>query len=458
MKKLLILSTALAFMACNETPKVDYALIGGTIKNLNPNSSITINTPDGSVKEAIEIAENGTFKDTLSGNNNSYILYDGKTPVFLYVEPGFDLNVSYDVTDAKNSLIITGIGAEINNYLIEKRELETELIGNPRELYTMEEADFKAKLNNMKEKLISFLENTKDLDEDFKSKELRNINYLYLSIHSNYENAHRALTQNNTFKVSDDFMPDLSTVDFNNFEDYNYSVYYQNLAQTHYKDKAMDLSKDEAIDYDIAYLKSIIPLSNQEMKNAILFNFTKESLGRSNDIDALYKLYMDNSTNAENNAAVKEVYDKLTAIAKGKPSPSFANYVNYEGGTTSLADLKGKYVYIDVWATWCGPCKREIPYLKEVEAKFHDKNIEFVSISIDKQKDFEKWKTMVADKELKGVQLFADNDWKSQFVQDYQITGIPRFILIDPAGNIVNSNAPRPSNPDLTELFSTLDI
>ena len=67
----------------------------------------------------------------------------------------------------------------------------------------------------------------------------------------------------------------------------------------------------------------------------------------------------------------------------GKPSPAFEDYENYKGGTTSLADLKGKYVYVDVWATWCGPCIAEIPSLKKLEKQYHGKNIQFVSLSVD---------------------------------------------------------------------------
>jgi len=145
-------------------------------------------------------------------------------------------------------------------------------------------------------------------------------------------------------------------------------------------------------------------------------------------------------------------------LAKGMASPKFADYENYKGGTTSLNDLKGKYVYVDVWATWCGPCKREIPFLQEVEKAYHGKNIEFVSISVDKEKDHETWKQMVADKELGGIQLYADKDWQSDFVQGYKINGIPRFILIDPKGNIVSANAPRPSSDDLKVLFDDLKI
>jgi thiol-disulfide isomerase/thioredoxin len=137
------------------------------------------------------------------------------------------------------------------------------------------------------------------------------------------------------------------------------------------------------------------------------------------------------------------------------PSPSF-DYLNYAGGQTKLEDFKGKFVYIDVWATWCGPCRQEIPFLKKVEEKYHGKNIVFVSISIDKQKDQEKWRTMVKEKELGGVQVFADNDWNSKFVQDYKITGIPRFILIDPKGNIVKADATRPSSEDLVKELDVL--
>jgi hypothetical protein len=79
-------------------------------------------------------------------------------------------------------------------------------------------------------------------------------------------------------------------------------------------------------------------------------------------------------------------------------------------------------------------------------------------MSIDKAADHDKWKTMVKEKDLHGVQLFAPNNWKSDFVTDYGIRGIPRFLLVDPEGMIVSSNAPRPSNPKLKKLFKELGI
>ena len=164
----------------------------------------------------------------------------------------------------------------------------------------------------------------------------------------------------------------------------------------------------------------------------------------------------------------KRYYGGIIALRNefpaGSPSPTFVGYENYKGGTTSLADLKGKYVYVDVWATWCGPCKAEIPSLKKVEADFHDKNIAFVSMSIDDDrrhkgswdKAKESWRNMIADKQLGGIQIFAPNGWESDFIKGYKINGIPRFILIDPDGNVVDPNAPRPSNPKLKEMLENL--
>jgi thiol-disulfide isomerase/thioredoxin len=151
---------------------------------------------------------------------------------------------------------------------------------------------------------------------------------------------------------------------------------------------------------------------------------------------------------------------------RGSASPIFTDYENFTGRNTSLNDLKGKYVYIDIWATWCGPCKAEIPSLKKLEKQYENNNIQFVSISVDEGRGYKGnaaeaykgWKRMVKDKELGGIQLLADNGFNSTFMRAYKINSIPRFILIDPEGNIVNADAPRPSNPQLIELFKNLNI
>jgi thiol-disulfide isomerase/thioredoxin len=116
-----------------------------------------------------------------------------------------------------------------------------------------------------------------------------------------------------------------------------------------------------------------------------------------------------------------------------------------------MKDLKGKVVVVDVWATWCGPCKREIPYLKQLEEEMKGKNVEFVSISVDENRDKNKWLTMVDTAKLGGTQLFAGSP--NDISKYYRISGIPRFMIFDQEGKIISIDSPRPSEPELKELL-----
>ncbi|WP_026777488.1 TlpA disulfide reductase family protein [Polaribacter sp. Hel_I_88] len=157
-------------------------------------------------------------------------------------------------------------------------------------------------------------------------------------------------------------------------------------------------------------------------------------------------------------------YAQNQIMGVGKPSPKFEDYINIKGGKNSLDDYKGKYVYIDVWATWCGPCIQQIPYLQNLEKEYQNKNIEFISISTDESQRSggsweaaeKKWRDFVKARNMSGVQLWSGQDFS--FQQMYQINGIPRFILVDPNGNIVDANAPRPSDPALKSMFDSLGI
>lgn len=152
------------------------------------------------------------------------------------------------------------------------------------------------------------------------------------------------------------------------------------------------------------------------------------------------------------NNKLDKVIEPWKDLVAGKVAPDFNAY-NRSGEPVRLSELKGKKVYVDVWATWCGPCIAEIPSLKKLEADLHEENIEFVSVSIDEEKDKEKWKEFIEERELTGLQLMAEGAWKSDVAVDYNIKGIPRFMLIDQEGMIISANAPRPSDPKINETL-----
>ena len=129
-------------------------------------------------------------------------------------------------------------------------------------------------------------------------------------------------------------------------------------------------------------------------------------------------------------------------------------YKDVNDKEVSLADLKGKYVLIDVWATWCSACVGEQPYLQKLEKAMEGKNIHFVSISIDAREDVGKWKKMVQDKKLTGIQLVTAGDFG--FMQAFAIRTIPRFILLDPDGKVIEANMTRPREEATLKTLNAL--
>ena len=129
-------------------------------------------------------------------------------------------------------------------------------------------------------------------------------------------------------------------------------------------------------------------------------------------------------------------------------------FPDVNGKEVSFSDFKGKVVLLDIWATWCGPCRTELPYLKKLEEEMAGTDLVVIGVSTDLQKNYDKWEDMVRRKEVVGIQLFSNGGEELKKV--YQIESIPRFIVFDREGKIAESSAPRPSNPELKELLNEL--
>ena len=114
-----------------------------------------------------------------------------------------------------------------------------------------------------------------------------------------------------------------------------------------------------------------------------------------------------------------------------------------EGKEVKLSDFKGKVVYVDFWATNCAPCVSELPYIKKLQEKYKDKDIVFLYVSFDNNK--ETLKRFIKEKDFTGLHLIDTKGFSSDAAMHYHISGIPRYILVDRKGNLVSSDAHRPS-------------
>ena len=175
------------------------------------------------------------------------------------------------------------------------------------------------------------------------------------------------------------------------------------------------------------------------LANAYVTRFGIEDI---QDMENIYRTYVQDPVLVAKYDAARE---KWNLASDGKPSPDFKG-VDVNGKEYTLADFRGKYVYIDVWATWCGPCRQEIPYLKKLDEDYKDAQIVFLSLSVDQDKA--KWEKMVKEQSMSGVQLHIGQN--SSFQQAYKIEGIPHFILLDREGRIIDKKMSRPSMDEVT--------
>lgn len=461
MRYLLFLLSITLLISCNKEKEQgkNFAVLDGKVINHSENI-IKIRDIDNNTVKELNILEDGQFRDTLYDLSPGYYRISlDKESSTLFLKPGTEISVNLDYNLFDETLKFEGTGSAENNYL-SATYLNNEKLGDTltyKYFGSLDEENFIKKVSDLKENQLTFLSNQEGLSEEFKKLEESNILYTWANRMQNYEAQKKYVSGDTDFRVSDNFKSFNDQLSLNNNELANLTS-YRDYLHNYYSAQIVS-DEDLAKDYSLNYIKLIADeVKGESLKNSLLYADAKYGITYTSDVQPYFDVFMTASTNEEHKKDIKEKYDKLIKVSKGQPSPTFENYENYDGSTTSLNDLRGKYVYVDVWATWCGPCKREIPYLKEITEQFKDKDITFVSMSIDNPKDHDKWQEMVAQENLKGVQIFAPNAWESDFVQDYSILGIPRFILIDKDGMIVNSNAPRPSSEELSDLLKSLNI
>lgn len=210
-------------------------------------------------------------------------------------------------------------------------------------------------------------------------------------------------------------------------------------------------------DFDVAFIKDLPRyFANKE----IYFNCANEHIvnvlaSAPVNVDEIYNTYKKLYAGHENDIPdyVKASYEEAKRHVAGKQAPDF-EMTDETGKKVKLSDLRGKLLYIDVWATWCAPCKAEIPNMKTLSAHYKDDpSVLLVSISIDQDED--RWKKTISgtEKESNWNHYHVEGVLESEFCKRYSIAGIPRFLIIDRNGKIVSLDAPRPGEPSAIELI-----
>ena len=410
-----------------------YVRLSGEITN--PNSD-KISIRGNGYSKVIKVNSNGTFDDTLAIKEGNFTFNDTRESTALYLAPGYSLDIYFDGEEFDETLKYSGIGERPNNFnasyflFNEKNNLDYETY---KKIENQEFFDYQLKTHASIMKLLneSEIENEQFLTIQADKFRFKMLNNLITKLGEDYfaGKTKGIITQYLDSEIDKiDFKDSVMFASNNDYRSFLSSYFVSGL--TNGDLKTLELYNEELLEMQ---KKSIVTT----LKRGISF-YNMEKL------DVYYQTYVKLVPNDKGINRIKEKYERIKTLKKGSPSPSF-NYPDTSGKNISLESLKGKLVYVDVWATWCGPCKAQIPFLKQLEEKYREEDIAFVSLSIDQLKNISKWKDMIVDKQLEGIQIIADKAWRSKFVTDYVIEGIPRFILIDKYGNLMDPMAPRPA-------------
>lgn len=367
--------------------------------------------------------------------------------VLLYVEPGKNFDVSVEMKDGKLIPTFTGEGAAKNSYL------NSDTLRYTPD-YTLDEAAFIAALDARLEKLHTFV-NRQGFDAAFTTLEKKRLIYtVYTPLLTEYVFSHILETKAYDYTPTQAYYDKIDAIFTEDADLVDMAVYQEFIRRYVVIKQPQNIDKIN----DLQYAKNELNYVTQHFKNPAVIEYLVDNIISAyvkrfgvSDLPTFAPIFEANVHNTKKKAAFKVLCDQWLRIAEGQPSPDFS-YKDIQGKAVGLSDLAGKYVYIDIWATWCGPCCREQPFLEKLEKKYAGKNIHFVSISCDQ--DRSAWEKFVKEKKLGGIQLqtFQNDD----FMETYMVTTIPRFILIDREGHIINAHMSRPSEPETEKFLNTL--
>lgn len=370
------------------------------------------------------------------------VKYKWKTKA-IYLEPGKGLDVIWDMRPSELEIEFAGDGADKNNF-INGKETRVPVMGD----FGLKEDEFLEKIDQYIADNNKVLE-SKGFDKVFQEKEKTRLLYDVCGIlwqyAQNRDCSEEYIAKMKSLMVEEDWLLQLDS--YTNFME-GAVAYFAGKALENQENASVKEKTLNVLNYVLSNIKS------QAVKEYLVASFSISYIDSEgvDDAEEVKAIFNKEVTNPVMQAAFNSLYAQGSSVAKGSKAHGF-KYLDINGKEVSLDDFKGRYVYIDIWATWCAPCREEYPHLQMLEKAFQGTNIiSFVSISIDQ--DEAKWKQTVKDEKMGGIQLHTGGD--EDFLNAFRVKGIPRFILINPEGRIENANMTRPSDPMTIEYLGML--
>lgn len=435
-----ILLVLICLMWCCDTRKtvVELNLIGSS--GIKPEILVNGN------ERLMEVNEAGYAKLVMGDKENGYAtLKYGKDRIPLFIEKGKSLVIYVYGDQARGNTRFEGNGAPKNIYL---SSLESK---NKSFNYELDGMEFLQQLKEQVDEQVYYLD-TMEFDEDFKEMERYRIRFSAYMALENYPLYHAWSTGNEDYQLDSTFLATLETFIKEDEKLLVLKEYQEGMASlvaviSSARMKEYDAYKQVTAEFDYV----IHHLTNRTLVEFLVDHYAYNYLlgaGVDEHMDEILKTYDMYVKDPKMRQRFYSGYERCMKIVSGQPASDFM-FTDVAGQAFKLDDFRGKFLFINVWATWGVPCRSENVYWEKLEKEFEGENIVFVAVACDSDRAV--WEKRVRENPKGEVQLYMGSD--RSFMDFYMIRGIPRFILISPDGRIINSDMSRPSDPETAKIL-----
>lgn len=373
------------------------------------------------------------------------VLYGPRSVNMFYLVPGKRQGI---IRQQDKGIKFTGTAKAINEYL------NGPFLNGLNPGYEKNEEDFMEKWEQLSKRLETHLDSLQ-LPSDFKKSERKRLYYVACNLLLNYPLHHSRALNLKSYSPQDGYYRKLSEMikeDPSSHEYWEYRQVFRDWIRMLGERKKSQTGKPlDKLRCELEYIQNHV----RDMKLAeYLVDACMSEYVRyfgAEGVEEFLSFYKKTVKNERRKTEFLQTYAQYVRLEQGRKAPNFS-LSDMNGNKMNLSDWLGYYVYLDVWATWCGPCCRELPEFHKLQEQFKDKPIRFVSISIDA--DETAWKNRIEKDYWEGIQLHVNEG--NSFQEDYKISFIPRFILIDREGRIIDAQMSRPSDPKTVETLSSL--
>ncbi len=404
-----------------------------------------------------ELDANNSFEAEIPMGEAAFVhMRIPRRTITLYLEPGADVNIVFDAQDSEKKPELTGHKAGESSFLlsynqdVESKFGQMSMLNRARELNPVEFASFVRDAYEEKMAYLREYPRYTDLDAGFVSLMETNMKYEKFNHLMEYPYIRRQLDPAGEIPELPgsyfDFLDDDELFSDEKTSSRAYVNFVSTYLHHHLEQSAPEYDTDE--DYMRIRYETALELFAGETLDIALAGALVSMLnfGDYQQAVAFYDRFVEDATTEKYREIVGEVYENVSSLAPGMPAPGFT-LTGIDGEQVSLEDFRGKVVYLDFWASWCGPCMQQVPYAKELKKRMEAyDDLVFLYISVDT--DEEAWRRTVREQEIEGVHLNVPG-FRHEVPQSYNLQGVPTFYLIGRDGNIADNRPPRPSNENI---------